>query len=236
MRKWINFAGLMLAIGITSCNDDGLDAITTVDSNFETGLDGWSAEFADYSTETDTAILDFASGQALLPTGLDTTQHAYAIQSMNRSDDVFMFLKKRIKGLVPNGTYSVVFDLTLGTNYPENSFGIGGSPGSSVYLKAGASGIEPGVKLVNKFYEFTLDKGQQSEQGEDALVLGNVANEREDAKYALVKRTNADKPFTVKANAQGEVWLFVGTDSGYEGLTLLYYDRIVATIKEVQVN
>jgi hypothetical protein len=81
-----------------------------------------------------------------------------------------------------------------------------------------------------------LDKGQQSQSGADAIVLGDVSNGREDSEYALVKRTNSDKPFTVKANAQGEIWLFVGTDSGYEGLTVLYYDRIKVTITEQQTN
>ncbi|TLV01196.1 hypothetical protein [Dyadobacter luticola] len=236
MQKWILCAGVALTAFLSACNNDGLDAITTVDSDFEKSLDGWSAAFSEYSSETDTASLVLRSGRTSLPPGLDTTQHAFVLQGMNGSDDMFMYLKKKVTGFVANGTYEVVFDINLGTNYPENSFGTGGSPGSSVYLKAGASGTEPSVKLVNKFYEFALDKGAQSQEGKDAIILGNVANEREDTKYALVKRSNGGKPFTVKADPQGVIWLFVGTDSGYEGLTKLYYNRITARLTELQVN
>ncbi|MEO6285049.1 MAG: hypothetical protein ABIN80_16045 [Dyadobacter sp.] len=236
MKKWMVWTSLSLAAMLAGCNDDGLDAITTVDSNFETGTDNWVAEFAEYDTTTVDSTLTMKFAQTRLPTGLDTSQHAFRIQSTNRSDDMFMYLKKKVTGFVPNATYLVQFDINLATNYPANSIGVGGSPGSSVYFKVGASGAEPARKLQKTFYQFTLDKGQQSQGGVDAIVLGDVANGREDSKYALIKKTNSDKPFTIKANANGEIWLFVGTDSGYEGLTVLYYDRIKVTITEQQIN
>lgn len=236
MKKWMVWTSLALAAMVSACNDDGLDAITVVDSNFETGTDKWTAEFAEYDTTVVDSTLTMKFAQSRLPTGLDTSQHAFMIQSTNRSDDMFMYLKKKVTGFVPNGTYVVQFDINLATNYPASSFGTGGSPGSSVYVKAGASASAPARKLVKSFYQFTLDKGQQSQGGTDALVLGDVANGREDTKYALVKRSNSGKPFTVKASANGEIWLFVGTDSGYEGLTKLYYDRITVTINEQQIN
>ena len=96
--------------------------------------------------------------------------------------------------------------------------------------------MEPAKKLVAKFYEFTLDKGQQANEGKDAAILGNASNGLDTEKYAIVKRSNADKPFTVKVNAQGELWLFIGSDSGFEGLNILYFDRAKVTIKEVAVN
>jgi hypothetical protein len=236
MKKTILYAGLAIACMMTACKDDTLDAITTVDSSFETSADGWAPEFAEYSTETDTATIQFRAGRTHLPTGLDTTKFAFMLQAQNRSDDMFMYLKKKITGLVPNGTYSVVFDLDLATKYPEGTPGAGGSPSSSVYIKAGASPLEPAKKLVDKFYEFTLDKGQQSNEGKDAVLLGNASNGLEQEKYAIVKRSNLDKPFTVKVGAQGELWLFIGSDSGFEGLNTLYFDRAKVTIKEVAVN
>ncbi|MCE6991636.1 hypothetical protein [Dyadobacter sp. CY323] len=236
MKKSILCAGLAITLLMSACNDDTLDAITTVDSSFETSADGWASELAEYSTETDTATIQFRSGRTNLPAGLDVKKFAYMLQAQNRSDDMFMYLKKKITGLVPNGTYSVVFDLDLATKYSEGAPGAGGSPSSSVYIKAGASPVEPAKKLVNKFYEFTLDKGQQANEGKDAVLLGNASNGLEEEKYAIVKRSNADKPFTVKVNAQGELWLFIGSDSGFEGLNTLYFDRAKVTIKEVAVN
>jgi len=35
---------------------------------------------------------------------------------------------------------------------------------------------------------------------------------------------------TVEADDAGRVWLIVGTDSGFEGLTALYYARISYTL------
>ncbi|MDE0699169.1 MAG: hypothetical protein OXH61_00425 [Acidimicrobiaceae bacterium] len=38
---------------------------------------------------------------------------------------------------------------------------------------------------------------------------------------------------TVETDDDGSVWLIVGTDSGFEGLTRLYYDRIAYTLTRV---
>lgn len=231
MKKWILFSALSLAGLMSACNDDdSLNPVFISDSAFETGTDGWVAEFAEYETVTDSTTLELAAGRSRLPTGLDTSKYAYRIQGHNRSDDMFMYLKKKLTGFNPNQTYAISYEITLGTNYPENSVGIGGSPGSSVYLKAGASPIQPSRQLKNKVYEFNLDKGAQSQDGADAITLGNVSNGIETAAYKLVQKNTSNKTLVVKANEAGEIWLFVGTDSGFEGLSVLYYDRIRAFI------
>ncbi|KAA6438678.1 hypothetical protein FEM33_18640 [Dyadobacter flavalbus] len=236
MKKWMMLTGLAMTLFLSACdNEDKLNAIVKVDSAFETGADGWTPGFSDYSTDTDSTTLEMEAERTTLPTGLDTTRYGYMLQGHNRADDMFMYLKKKVTGFVPNQTYSVVFNVNFGTQYPENSFGAGGSPGGSVYLKAGASPVEPVRKLEDKMYVFSLDKGAQSEIGKDAVLLGNVSNGMETFVYKLVERSNADKPFTVKANAQGEIWLYIGTDSGYEGLSVFYYDRITVTLTEQQI-
>ncbi len=225
--------GAMMGLSLWSCNqDDDVSAMKSVDSDFEQTTDGWSVDFADYGADQDSTIFEFGSEIARLPSPLDTTKKALRVQSHNRSDDVFMFLKKKVSGLDPNSTYNVVYDIDLGTNAAEGSVGIGGSPAESVYLKAGASPNEPMVKLVDGFYEVTIDKGQQATGGTEMPVLGNVSNGKDSTIYTLVKRSNAEAPVKVKPNANGEIWLCVGTDSGFEGLTTLYYDRIKVTIQK----
>ena len=236
MNKWMVLMALTVTTGLSSCNDDKLNAVTIVDSEFESAEDNWAGDFAEYSTVTGDSSLEMAFGRSRLPGVLDSTKYALRIQGHNRSDDMFMFLKKKVTGLVPNQNYTVVFDINLGTSYPENSVGTGGSPGSSVYLKAGASPNEPVKKLVDKFYTFNIDKGQQSNEGKEMVVLGNVANGLETFDYQLVSRSNSGKPVTVTADANGDIWLCVGTDSGFEGLTVLFYDKIKATITAVQGN
>jgi hypothetical protein len=44
----------------------------------------------------------------------------------------------------------------------------------------------------------------------------------------LITRTNADSyvPFVATSNNAGELWLIVGTDSGYTGITTIYYTNV----------
>lgn len=199
-------------------------------SSFQRDQDGWVAGIADYSTAQEESM-QFKSGWKGLPAPLDTTRKSLMLASMNRSDDAFMFIKKKLTGLQPNQTYSLVFDIELASQYPANSIGIGGSPGGSVFLKAGASPVEPVKVLTDDFYTLTIDKGAQNNEGKEALLLGNIAIDTDSEGYQLIKRTNADRPLTARTNANGELWLVVGTDSGFEGLTTLYYSQINVTAK-----
>ncbi|MCK8490495.1 MULTISPECIES: hypothetical protein [Spirosoma] len=199
-------------------------------SNFQRDQDGWTAEIVDYGTAQD-SIMEFKSGWKGLPAPLDTTRKSVMIESMNRSDDAFMYLKKKVTGLQPNKDYSLVFTIELASQYPENSMGIGGSPGGSVYLKAGATPVEPVKELKDGFYSLNIDKGQQIQGGKDAIVLGNIGTSGDTEGYKLITRSNTGTPFTARSNDKGELWLLVGTDSGFEGLTTLYYSKIQVSVK-----
>jgi hypothetical protein len=227
---------MALAVSMFGCDDSDdennfvLDKVIT--SDFETNADDWTGDLSEYSTATDTSSTEFKFQRTTLPTPLNTKMYGLMLQSHNRSDDMFMFLKKKVDGLKANQAYNVTFEIDLGTQDPLTSIGIGGSPGSSVYLKAGASAIEPAKKLVDGFYTFNLDKGAQSQNGKDLIVLGNISNGLETETYALVKRDNLTQPVTVTSDKNGAVWVCVGTDSGFEGLTSLYYDKIKVSITE----
>ena len=59
------------------------------------------------------------------------------------------------------------------------------------------------------------------------VVIGNVAHPGVTGREYRIKTMNNDgKPLTVETDGEGRLWLIVGTDSGFEGLTTLYYDRI----------
>ncbi|MVM34702.1 hypothetical protein GO755_32035 [Spirosoma sp. HMF4905] len=217
---------------VASCKQDLNPSISPnilYQSNFKQSQDGWQADIADYSTHQQD--IQFESGWAALPSPLDSTRKSVRVSSMNRSDDLFMFLKKKLTGLQPNTDYTLVFDIELASAYGTNSIGIGGSPGGSVYLKAGATATEPAKVLGDDFYTINLDKGNQSTGGKDAVLLGNIGAGDDVTSYKLITRSNVESPLTVRTNAQGELWLIVGTDSGYEGLTTLYYSNIKITAK-----
>ncbi|MFC6193984.1 hypothetical protein ACFP1I_20385 [Dyadobacter subterraneus] len=236
MKKWMFLGGFALMMGLTGCDDsdNGSDFVLeqVVTSDFELNADDWTGDLSEYSTATDTSSIEFRSGRTTLPSPLNTKTYGFMLQSHNRSDDMFMFLKKKIGGLKSNFKYNVTFEIDLATNYSSGGLGAGGSPGSSVYVKAGASSVEPAKKLVSGFYTFNLDKGNQSEDGKDLVNLGNVANGLETDSYAIVKRDNLTKPVTVTSDASGAIWVCIGTDSGFEGLTKLYYDKIKVSITE----
>jgi hypothetical protein len=118
--------------------------------------------------------------------------------------------------------------------------GIGGSPGESVYVKAGAVNFEPEViEDTAGWLRMNIDKGNQASEGEDMINLGTLANPNIDLdtftgeEYALMTLDNQDYPFSMTSDAQGSAWVIVGTDSGFEGLTKVYYDLIEIIFTEV---
>jgi hypothetical protein len=203
--------------------------------NFNHGTRGWLAGFTDYNLRA--SDLRMIADVRALPEEVDPSRSGFFIQSMNRSDDLFMFLKKHVSsedGLEPNQLYLVSFDLRMSSNSPTGCAGIGGSPGDSVYLKAGASTDEPLASLAGAGeVRLTIDKGQQSIGGRDAGIVGTIANGTictgPTWPYVSFRREYAH-PFAVRTDDRASLWLIAGTDSAYEGLTGLYFESITVRI------
>lgn len=71
-----------------------------------------------------------------------------------------------------------------------------------------------------------IDKGGNSDGGADMTVVGNVANGLDSIEYKII---NLQGEFTATAGSSGNLWLIVGTGSGFEGRTVLCYDKISVT-------
>ncbi len=200
------------------------------DFSFETDADGWVVDFADLPEEYDQSIFELDGGHRALPDGLDGA--GIYVQGHNRSDDLFMYLKRRVNGLTPAASYTVSATVELATNAALASIGIGGSPGSSVFVKAGASTAEPEAAPDRIGHlRMNIDKGNQSRGGSQMAVLGKVGHpDIVGNEFRLKTLDRMDSPVVVKADDSGGAWLIVGTDSGFEGLTRLYYDRISFTL------
>ena len=203
--------------------------------NFTEGMNGWEGGFADLPIEGhDIFELDIRLEE--LPTETGFTDQAILIEGHNRSDDLFMFLKRKVEELKPLTTYEVVFDIELASKYPEISVGIGGSPGGSVFLKAGATSLEPEPIEVEEasrtYYRMNIDNGNQSQDGADMMGIGTIGIDGEEFSYELIKRGNQGNPFLVTTDTEGGLWLIVGTDSGFEGKTTLYYKEIKVILNE----
>jgi hypothetical protein len=198
---------------------------------FADGSEGWVAGFADLPAVENLSSYALSSSWGPLRNGLDG--RALFIEGHNRSDDLFMYWKTQIEGLEPNTTYQTGFTVELTSNVPGGLIGIGGSPNESVWIKAGASSEEP-VAVVDGLglLRMNVHIGSQSEEGSDAVVLGTIANANLDPEtadrstFALMTLNRADSGMTATTDGEGRLWVFVGSDSGYEGLTTLYYSRI----------
>ena len=167
-----------------------------------------------------------------LPLPLNISDGALKQSGINRSDDLFMFIKKKISGLEPGRSYSVDLKVDFATNAASNMVGVGGAPGESVYIKAGAVSVEPSKVLATSenWYRMNIDKGNQSQSGTNMKVIGNFANGT-DINVYKIKQLSTTISLSVPANQQGEIWLVIGTDSGFEGKTTIYYNSIQTIIK-----
>ncbi len=208
-----------------------------MDFSFANGFDGWEPSYSDYTLGVgQEAIIEFASGHEQLPAPLDSTSGVY-LQGHNRSDDLFMYMTRAVIGLEPNTEYRVELGITFASNVPPGCFGIGGSPGESVYLKGGATGTQPAnIVISDDFVTTNFDHGDQSQEGANALVLGNFAHGGgtcENGVYQLATLSTGGRSVTVRTSASGELWLIVGTDSAFEGFTKIYYLEGSATITRV---
>ena len=245
MKKWTLILLLSLSITtvLTACSTDEDEIVVDpvrVAYDFRQGALGWEAGFAEYAPDME---MQLDSGIRDLPDEIGIAGTGYYLQGMNRSDDLFMFLKRKIgthEGLVPNQEYRVIFEITFASNAPSDAFGIGGPPGEAVFLKAGATPIEPEVYLdtATNYYLMTVDKGGgNSGSGPAASETGHIANgltpeeiDMMNPPYMSLERHHVHE-YTVTANSNGELWLLVGTDSGFEGLTGIYYQSISATLE-----
>ena len=208
--------------------DDSSGFLISADaSDFSAGLVGWTGDFADYPTgPNDSAFYELRFEYTNRPSNLGPTQKAILLSGNNHSDDLFMFIKKKVAGLKPNTEYILVFEVEFASNAEKNAVGVGGAAGESVYVKVGASGIEPRKIMEEGFYRLNIDKGNQSNSGSDMITIGNIAVDSQ--VYNLVTQSNSNQNFQFRAtsNGSGELWLIVGTDSGFEGTTTLYYTKV----------
>ena len=86
---------------------DGIEFTYT----FDDGDEDWMAGFADLPADYDEEIYELDSEWRDLPDDLDG--YAVYMQGHNRSDDLFMFLKRQVDGLEAGAAYRAVFRLVL---------------------------------------------------------------------------------------------------------------------------
>lgn len=197
---------------------------------FNKDTEGWKGGFADLPVNYDKAIYELKYNRELLPLPGNKSNYGLKLSGHNRSDDLFMFLSRGIGGFKPNTTYDVKLTFAMYTDTASGSIGIGGSPANSIFVKAGILDHEPLPLPTEKgtpYYRMNTDIGSQGAGGKDVKVIGNAA--KLDPEKAGYQRVDLHYNAKVKTNAKGEMYVLIGTDSGFEGLTTLYFDDIGVT-------
>lgn len=246
-------AVLLVAIVLpfTSCNDD--ETISPKSIVFETDFnkvasekitlhaedalpaaDGWSAFFTEYP-EGEHEFYELTSGIKNLPEPLDQSKKAFMLSGNNHSDALQMWLVKQLSGLAPDTKYLVETEVELASKYFDGSVGIGGSPGNSVHLvsKFATNGytIEKG-KSAGDNLKLVLNKVENTPESVLEYELGDVAILGDQYVYKLISRKKSSGTSVIQSDNDGKLFAIVGTWSGFEGISTLYYTRIKITLTQ----
>lgn len=206
----------MLPLAACQQDDQGL-TIFSQTFDFSTEGDDWTGDFTDYDVQQPDSIFAWTVGRKPIPN--KAGQQGLLVTANNSNGDLFLFIKNKITGLMPDANYTVVFEVEAASNIPV---------GAGAVLKAGASSMEPRKVIENNRYVLNLDKGESSFSTEYAAVLGDVGN-YSPTSYPITtigNGYNGARGFTARTNSKGEIWLFVGVDVMYKEVVEIYYSRI----------
>lgn len=193
-----------------------------VDFSFSQDNNQWVGDFCDYPIDQE-LFYELEWGWVNVP---EMNTKGMFLSGNNHSDDLFMFIKRPIMGLKPNTLYDLTFTVDIVADVPVgHDVGVGGSPGQSVYFKVGAASIEPQKIRMNNFYYLNVDKGDQSQGGKNAIVVGTLGRTGSTNRFYSKQFKNMT-PLSMKTDGEGKLWLFLGTDSGYEGTTMFFVTKI----------
>jgi hypothetical protein len=219
---------VILAAFISGCSLDGSDQapmlIFSTNFDFNESDHGWKPGFADYPAGPDDSTL-FELRYAYtdqVPESI-LTKRSVMLSGKNLNKDLFMYMKKKVTGLKADTDYTITFTIELASDLNATVSGTG-----SVYLKAGATHIEPKSVIEGGNYILNIDKGDEGTAGRDVIMMGDITAPSNSTGYSLITRNNtmANSRYVAKTNSNGELWLIVGTDSNLEGTTALFYTRV----------
>lgn len=216
---------LALAAGLVGCSDaTAPPEARQLDFDFRAAPSGWEASFTDYP-EGRAADVGFEAGVRSLPDPLEGSSLFH--RGNNFSDDLFMYFKRRVDGLEPGARYRASFEVRFASDAGEDCQ-VGKAP--NVVVKAGAAETEP-TRVVDEdgVVRLSVDKGSQTNSGENALVLGDMRNGEpgcgEEVPFAE-ETVTGEGTITVAADDDGGLWLFFGSESAFEVPQELYFTEL----------
>ena len=226
MKKFYFLKALCLILIISGCSKEKKNYQTSYSFTFEDGNQGWQSFFSDYPVGAETFYeLEFANTS--LPSPLDQSIKSLKISGNNHSDDLLSAVVRKFENLKPNRSYAITFDIDLASNALIGGAGAGGDPNLSI----GVGGVnylpKNTIDNLNHYRPNFISKIQSGQSNEVFKVIGKIGSSTTlPASFKIINRNNSGDPITVTTNSNGEFWLMIATDSGYEGITTLYYKSI----------
>jgi hypothetical protein len=190
----------------------------------------WTFEAVDLPAdwETDPLQPDYqlVGEERALPPLLGTGTTWY-LEGSNYSDSLFLYLYRRIEGLEASTVYNLDFAVEFASDENQATFGIGGGPGSSVWIKAGAGPEEPARVVRDGYYHTPMDVGNQSGDGGQGGVVGlyGYTEDPAEGEWKWLRRELGEKRFSARSDSGGGLWLLVGMESGFEGTSSVFLAR-----------
>ncbi|MGE0880181.1 MAG: hypothetical protein AB7L13_17075 [Acidimicrobiia bacterium] len=199
----------------------------TVYASFDADDEGWTALFADHPDDLGSADYDLVAHWATIP---DVGGGGLRLAGTNRSDDLWMSIVRPVERL-QLGCYALSGTVSIATDVPPGMIGAGGAPGEDVTVKAGASTESPGTYVDPLgFRRLTVDKGEQANDGQQAVAIGHLASAATDGSRFVVKTMSVPDGVRVRVGPEGVAWVIIGSDSGYEGRSDFYVDEVALTL------
>jgi hypothetical protein len=178
------------------------------------------------------------SGIFPMPDGLK--RKGFLLQGNNHSDDIDMFLIRRFS-VKREKTYQLRITVDLAGNAPIGAIGVGGDP--ELTVQAAATEISPHRFVVDsdnfvRFPDLEIGPNQLTEVNTNGVclsegVLGASVCPPPGEKIPFdLKRGRLSRPITIRPKSD-HFWLMIGTSSGFEGLSAIYYTRVKVELNEI---
>jgi hypothetical protein len=209
---------IAVSLQLAACGGGAIEE--TAEFDFTRGSAGWTGGSSDYSVATEPVDVAVELRSASSPhRGM-----ALYMAGTNRSDDLFVYAKRRVSGLAPYTRYRVGFSIRFLTNVGSQCAGAGGPPGEAVTVKMGASRQEPLTLQQGSDFVLNVDKGNQAASGSEAAALGHLAAAGLGCSRASFVEKSLHRPdaLSVRTGGRGSAWLMIGLDSGFEGFSQAY--------------
>jgi hypothetical protein len=229
---------MAMVVSILACGQEPAKTVQ-ITFTFDTNEEGWSGRFADLPIEHEQQGYDvhFSHDEVPVP---NAESNGLFITGNNHSDDLFMYIVRGLgseDGLKADTQYNVKLSFKMATEVPPGMMGIGGSPGESVYIKAGVINKKPEAIEQSGNYVMNIDHGSQSQSGSDATVIGDAAKAEGPGQDDMTfQYKNFELTQEVTSDSEGRLWIIIGADSGFEGISRLYFDDVNITFSPILPN